>query len=161
SNTKSSGHRARGITRHVTRCVRQAGVPLRQGRRPACQKNIFVAGDDLQNQRMQISRKRISRRVLVLILLVLASEVIAAEKSTEVPLPEGYQAWQHVKSEVVGPEHKSFAKDGGKVYHFYANPQAIDGYRTGKFPNGSVLVRETLRTVPGEGESKGILNEGE
>jgi hypothetical protein len=62
---------------------------------------------------------------------------------------------------VIGPEHQSYAAEGGKIYHFYANPQAVAGYSLGKFPNGSVLVRETLRTVAGEGAAKGTLNEGE
>jgi hypothetical protein len=94
-------------------------------------------------------------------LLMIAAATAAAEKTAEVPFPDGYRSWQHVKSEVVGPEHKSYATEGGKIYHFYANPQAVEGYRAGRFPDGSVLVRETLRTVAGEGGSAGILNEGE
>jgi hypothetical protein len=86
---------------------------------------------------------------------------MAAEKAVPVAFPDGYLTWQHVKSTVVGPEHKSFASEGGKIYHFYANPAAIEGYRVGKFPNGSMLVRETLRTVSGEGDAKGMLKEGE
>src|SRR6202020_280587 len=98
---------------------------------------------------------------LALASLNTSTEVAAAEKTAAVPFPAGYRSWQHVKSVVIGPEHKSFATDGGKIFHFYANPQAVEGYRTGKFPNGSTLVRETLRTKAGEGDSKGILNEGE
>ncbi len=85
----------------------------------------------------------------------------AAEKNREVPFPEDYRAWQHVKSVVIGPEHKSYAAEGGKIYHFYANPQAVEGYQAGKFPNGSILVRETLHMKVGEGDSKGILTEGD
>jgi hypothetical protein len=92
--------------------------------------------------------------------LVFASGMIAGE-SPKVAFPDGYRSWQHVKSVVIGPEHKSFASEGGKIFHFYANPLAVEGYRTGKFPNGSILVRETLRTVAGEGDSKGVLKEGE
>ena len=95
------------------------------------------------------------------ILLMIAAAIAAAEKTAEVPFPDGYRSWQHVKSVIVGPEHKSYAAEGGKIYHFYANPQAVEGYRAGRFPDGSVLVRETLRTVAGEGGSEGILNEGE
>ena len=95
------------------------------------------------------------------ILLTIAAAVAAAEKTAEVPFPDGYRSWQHVKSVVVGPEHQSYAAEGGKIYHFYANPQAVEGYSAGKFPNGSVLVRETLRTVAGEGAAKGTLTEGE
>jgi hypothetical protein len=111
---------------------------------------------------MENNRKQIAwRSVVFVVFLVFALGITAAEKSPEVPFPDGYRSWQHVKSVVIGPEHKSFASEGGKIFQFYANPRAIEGYRAGKFPNGSVIVRETLRTIAGEGESKGILNEGE
>jgi hypothetical protein len=96
--------------------------------------------------------------------MILAGVVLvpaAAEKSAEVPFPDGYLSWQHVKSSVIGPEHRSFAASGAKIFHFYANPQAVDGYQAGKFANGSIIVRETLRAKAGEGDSKGILSEGE
>src|SRR5579863_1081821 len=95
------------------------------------------------------------------ILLTIAAAIAAGEKAAEVPFPDGYRSWQHVKSTVVGPEHQSYASEGGKIYHFYANPQAVEGYQVGRFPNGSILVRETLRTVAGEGATKGMLSEGE
>lgn len=95
------------------------------------------------------------------ILTVMAVGVLAAGKAPDVAFPDGYRSWRHVKSVVAGPEHKSFATEGGKIYHFYANPQAVEGYTAGKFPNGSVLVRETLRTVSGEGDAQGMLKEGE
>jgi hypothetical protein len=60
-----------------------------------------------------------------------------AAASPEVPLPDGYRSWQHVKS--------ANAPEGGKIFQFYANPAAVDGYRAGKFPNGSIIVRETLK----------------
>jgi hypothetical protein len=86
--------------------------------------------------------------VLLVILLAMASGGGAVEKMPEVPFPDGYRTWQHVKS----------ASEAGKIYHFYGNPRAIEGYRAGKFPNGSVIVRETVHTTAGE--SKGILTEG-
>jgi hypothetical protein len=66
-------------------------------------------------------------------------------------MPEGYRSWRHVKSAV----------DGQNSFHFYANQQAVEGYRAGKFPNGSVIVRETLPVMAGDGESKGVVREGE
>ena len=88
-----------------------------------------------------------------------AAGVLADEKS-EVPYPEGFRSWQHVKSIVIGPEHKSFANRGG-IHHYYANEKAMEGYRTGKFPNGSVIVDEGVFTKDGEGDAKGILLEGD
>jgi Cytochrome P460 len=100
---------------------------------------------------MENDRKRSARVFVALLLIALGAK---ATETPEVPFPGGYRSWQHVKSVVAGPE-------GGKIFHFYANPQAVEGYREGKFPNGSVLVRETLRTIAGEGESKGMLKEGD
>lgn len=84
----------------------------------------------------------------------------APQTQPAVPFPEGFRAWQHVKSDVVGAEHASFANRGG-FHHFYANSVAIEGYRTGKFPNGSVLVDEGVVAKNGEERLKGILLEGE
>lgn len=37
----------------------------------------------------------------------------------------------------------------------------MKGYRTGKFPDGSVIVDEGIFTKDGEGQAKGIVLEGE
>ena len=99
---------------------------------------------------MKNSRKQFAQSGVA---LAIALTVTAAEKSPDVPYPDDYHSWQHVKSVV--------ATDAGKIFQFYANRFAVEGYRAGKFPNGSVLVRETVRAVAGEGESKGVLKEGE
>lgn len=100
---------------------------------------------------MENNQKQIAYVALVSIIIwVFAPRIISAE-NPKVPIPEGYRSWQHVKSVV----------EEGKTFQFYANPNAVEGYRTGKFPNGSILVRETLLAVTGEGESKGILREGQ
>jgi len=109
---------------------------------------------------MQNCTNRVLPTIEVIAALLTIAVAVVADKAPEVPYPDGYRSWQHVKSTVVGPEHQSYAAEGGKIYQFYANPQAVEGYRVGRFPNGSVLVRETLHTVAGEGDAKGILNEG-
>ena len=110
---------------------------------------------------MENNRNEIVWRTAGIVIFFVFAFGITAGVESEVPFPDGYRSWQHVKSVVVGPEHRSFAGEGGKIFQFYANPEAVEGYRAGKFPNGSVLVRETLHTIAGEGESKGILKEGE
>jgi len=75
----------------------------------------------------------------------------AAEIGPDVPFPDSFRSWQHVKSEF----------GGGKIFQFYGNPAAVEGYQTGKFPNGSILVRETLRAIQSEGDSTGMVKEGE
>ena len=64
-------------------------------------------------------------------------------QGADVPYPAGYRQWTHVKSTLIGPQHPRFAANGG-LHHFYANEKALEGYRTGKFPDGAVLVDDLL-----------------
>jgi hypothetical protein len=45
----------------------------------------------------------------------------------------------HVKSAINEPTHPQFGKFSG-MYHIYANKRAVQGYRTGRFEDGSVIV---------------------
>jgi hypothetical protein len=95
----------------------------------------------------------------LLAVLVFARAVISGQSAPSVPFPQGYRSWQHVKSIVVGPEHRSFARRGG-FHHYYANAKAAEGYETGTFANGSIIVDEGVTTKNGEGDAAGILLEG-
>lgn len=111
---------------------------------------------------MPNNRKPILRDALLFVTMsVFGLSATSSETAPEVPFPDSYNSWRHIKSVVFGPEHKSFDTEGGKIFHFYANQPAVEGYEAGKFPNGSVIVRETLRTIAGDGESKGALTEGD
>lgn len=72
-----------------------------------------------------------------------------------VPYPEGYRSWAHVKSTLVGPSAPRFATNGG-LHHFYANQKALEGYRTGQFPDGAVLIDDLLEM----NEKDGVASEG-
>lgn len=72
-----------------------------------------------------------------------------------VPYPENFRTWSHVKSGVIGPQHANFSSMGG-IHHVYANPQAMAGYRTRQFPEGSVIVFEWLEWL----EKNGSIEEG-
>ncbi|GHN01538.1 cytochrome P460 [Cytophagales bacterium WSM2-2] len=78
------------------------------------------------------------------VLLINASSMKNAPN--EIPYPEGYRAWTHIKSGMVGPKSPMFNKLGG-FYHIYANEKAMEGYRTGKFANGSVIAFDRLEMV--------------
>ena len=83
----------------------------------------------------------------VLLVPALLGSLLAGQASepAEAPIayPEGYRNWVHVKSSLISPTHKSFANIGG-FQHIYANPQAMAGYRTRQFPEGSIVVFEWL-----------------
>ena len=64
----------------------------------------------------------------------------------------------------MGPENKSFAVNGG-FHHYYANEKAVEGFRTGNFPDGSVVVDERLEarqeagaTFEGPRKSGAVMN---
>ena len=112
-----------------------------------------------QHQRTGLSRH--AALVLALAASVAAGAATWAQSAnaTEVPYPREFRTWQHVKSIVVGPEHASFPKRGG-FHHYYANEPALEGYRTGTFPDGSVIVDEGVSATDGTGQAKGIVLEG-
>lgn len=98
------------------------------------------------------------RSVLISIALAISigGSVIAwGADRAEVPYPEGYRTWLHVKSDVVTKDHPRFEAVGGYL-HIYANELAERGYRAGAFPDGSVIACDNL-----EAQAKpGIVVEG-
>jgi hypothetical protein len=78
--------------------------------------------------------------LLATLLSVAATTAVA---DTEVAYPAGYRDWHHLKSMVIQEGHPLFAAFGG-IHHLYANPLAMQGYKAGKFPDGSVIVFDLL-----------------
>jgi hypothetical protein len=92
------------------------------------------------------------RASLVIALMACGSllGVATAGAPGAVPYPEGYRAWQHVKSMVIGAGHPLYGAFGG-IHHLYANRAAMTGYRTGTFPDGSVIVFDLLEASNADG----------
>lgn len=70
-----------------------------------------------------------------------------AAQGGQVPFPDGYRSWLHVKSMVIHePQHPLYQAFGG-IHHVYVNPTGAQALRTGgPFPDGSVLVFDLLET---------------
>jgi len=98
---------------------------------------------------MRFSQRRAVSR-LRLLLLVATGVACAAEAGAPVPFPSEYRQWAVTKSLVVGPESKTFATRGG-FHHYYANAKAVEGFRTGQFPEGSVVIDERLEARQADG----------
>ena len=79
-------------------------------------------------------------------LLAGAAGFAAPHDAYEVAYPDGFREWTHVRSGYIGPESPAFARFGG-MHNIYANSIALKGYRTGIFPEGSVLVFDVLDTA--------------
>jgi hypothetical protein len=75
--------------------------------------------------------------------LAAATAAIAAE-APAVPYPAGYRQWTHVKSMQILPGHPLYDAFGG-IHHLYANAKAMAGYRSGRFPDGAVIVFDLLQ----------------
>lgn len=82
----------------------------------------------------------VAASVIVLLLNLRAARL---SPSTEVPYPEGFRYWTHVKSGMVGPKSKMYDQLGG-FFHVYANEKAMEGYRTGLFPDGSIIAFDRI-----------------
>jgi hypothetical protein len=80
---------------------------------------------------------------LSIALLALGSLVAVQASEAEVPYPDNYRDWHHVKSMVIEEGHPLYDAFGG-IHHIYANPLAVEGYRAGRFPDGAVIAFDLL-----------------
>lgn len=69
---------------------------------------------------------------------------LGSSNPDQVGFPEGYRSWTHVRSAVGHPPpgNPKLRFDG--LHHIYANDLALEGYRTGTFDDGAVLVFDRL-----------------
>jgi len=73
----------------------------------------------------------------------------------EVPYPEGYRHWTHVKSMVLFPDHP-LADPFEGIHHIYANDAALQGLQDSSYADGAFFVFD-LREAP---QRDGTLTEG-
>jgi len=81
----------------------------------------------------------------------LFADELATSAPPEVPYPDGYRHWRFLSSAVLpskpaaanGHSDQTVAAPShGLIHNVYANEKAIEGYRTGHFPEGSVLIAD-------------------
>lgn len=86
-----------------------------------------------------------SRSIPMLIAgLLYVNTMAALAADNAVPYPEGYRQWLHVKSMLIQPGHALENPFQG-LHHVYANKQAEEGLKKGKYANGSILVFDLLQ----------------
>ncbi len=88
---------------------------------------------------------------LALSTILFAQTAVPTSLAPEVSYPDGYRRWMHIAS-VVNPAKKDVmgapadeakaAAPHGLIHHLYANELALEGYRTGHFPEGAVLIAD-------------------
>lgn len=81
--------------------------------------------------------------ILLAVTVLAGSFSLRAQLDETVSFPMEFRKWSHVKSVLVGLQSAAFATEGG-IHHIYANAKALEGYGTGKFPDGSIIVYDLL-----------------
>lgn len=69
--------------------------------------------------------------------------ITLAHAESTIDYPSDYRHWTHIKSMIIQPGHPLHASFGG-MHHIYANEQALIGYQTGSFPDGSIIAFDLL-----------------
>lgn len=72
--------------------------------------------------------------------------LLFAQTAKPVPYPEGFRSWTHVKTGFSAP---SGPRQG--IHNIYANDKAMEGFRTGRFADGSVIAFDLLGTAAKDG----------
>lgn len=82
----------------------------------------------------------------LVIMIGISSFTTRSTSEEKVAYPYGYRKWTHIKTAIVGPNSPAFKTTGG-FHHIYANEKAVEGYSTGNFPDGSVIVFDVIEAV--------------
>lgn len=80
--------------------------------------------------------------LIITISVLITSFNMSSSADEVIPYPSGYRSWTHIKSGILRENHPNINYRG--FNHFYANDQAVIGYESGNFPEGSVLVVEVI-----------------
>lgn len=91
--------------------------------------------------------------MLFLLTAVLLGALCGADA---VQYPDGFRRWVHVGTGVILPGGTLPESEQG-MHHIFANQKAVDGYASGDYPDGSIIVYE-LRQAE---QKNGVITEGE
>ena len=78
--------------------------------------------------------------------MTLSIPALVYADESNVPYPDGYRNWSHVKSMIILPGHPLAETDQG-IHHIYANKKALQGLKSGYYPDGALLVYDLLSYV--------------
>jgi hypothetical protein len=61
----------------------------------------------------------------------------------KIDFPENFRQWTHVKTAINGPHMVGYSG----FHHVYANAKAMEGYKTGNFPDGAMMAFEVVESL--------------
>src|SRR5262249_62087492 len=83
---------------------------------------------------------------------------------SDVPYPEGYRRWTFLHASMVPATVAAFKKKPcdkpctSGMFYFYGNDKAMEGLRTGSYPDGAIIAEEMLEF---QANDKGSGKEGQ
>jgi hypothetical protein len=89
--------------------------------------------------------------LLALAAICIVPLALADQDTSQIPFPEGYRNWFHHHSTLNTTGHQPEGNIG--MQHVYANAAALEGLKTGKFPNGAAFVVDRFKYVEAENHS--------
>jgi hypothetical protein len=100
---------------------------------------------------------KVKRAMLMLLAGAVVLPPIALCAVDSVEFPDAFRRWVHVGTGVVlpGANPKLMSEEG--MHHVFANQKAVDGYSSGDFADGSMIVYE-LREAQ---QKNGVIFEGD
>ena len=81
--------------------------------------------------------------LLALAASCIVSLAVADQDTSRIPFPEGYRSWFHHHSTLNATGHQPEGNIG--LQHVYANAAALEGLKSGKFPDGAVFVVDRFK----------------
>jgi uncharacterized protein involved in high-affinity Fe2+ transport len=110
----------------------------------------------MENQNVKTRAKFFRRSMYaVFALAVLSMSFLCAEEA--ISFPDGFRRWVHVGTGVIMPgTNPQFAGEEG-MHHIFANQKAVEGYASGDFADGSMVVYELRETK----QNNGVIFEGD
>ncbi len=90
-------------------------------------------------------KKYFTPALIILMLTCITGFIEKMDSNEEVPYPDGYRSWTHIKTGMLSPHHPNEKYRG--FNHIYANDLALTGYTSGEFPEGSVIVVDIVEAV--------------
>lgn len=117
-------------------------------------------GEDLAKSLGKHKVPAAEQNELLALLASMKEEIIGAShmapQSAEIPFPNSYREWYHVKSRI-NQEGHSVAGNVG-FQHIYANPLALAGLKSGSYANGATFALDRLNYTQAEDQ---ITREGD
>ena len=96
------------------------------------------------------------RLKLTILLTCAALSLCALYAAESAQFPDNFRRWVHVSTGVILPGGSLPESEQG-MHHIFANQKAVDGYSSGDFADGSIIVYE-LREAQ---QKNGVISEGD